>query len=112
MFIQPVRLILWCAIYGVLAVPLEAAAWTNDESPRTIQTVGAHDGNNDFVTLVEGVYGTCAWGTLYFDVTIPLGKATLATLLVPKTSGQKVRVAYDAPSSTGTCFVKLASLVS
>lgn len=99
------------AIAALSIDPLSALAWTNDEGPRTINTVGAHDGNNGFLTLVEGVPGTCPWGTLYFDVSSPLGKAMLATLLVAKTTGQKVRVAYDVPSGAGTCTLKLASLI-
>jgi hypothetical protein len=112
MFIKTTRLAIRSAVLVAVVTPLGAAAWTNDEGPRTINTVGAHDGNNGFVTLIEGVASTCAYSGLYFDVSVPLGKAMLATLLAAKTTGQKVRVAYDAPSSSGICVLKLASLVS
>jgi hypothetical protein len=101
------RLVLLCT----LATPLGAGAWTNDEGPRTVNTVGAHDGSNGFLTLAEGVASACPWGTLYYDVSTPLGKALLATLLVAKTTGQKVRVGYVVPSGAGNCTLKLASLI-
>jgi len=94
--------------------PLYASAWTNDESPRTVVSVGAHAGahagNTGFLIIAEAVHQNCIWGSLYFDVSTPLGRSMLAVLVTAKSTGQKVRIAYTAPSATGNCYLELAAL--
>jgi hypothetical protein len=100
------------AVLGALSTFLcGAGAWTMDESPRTVRMVGAHESPVGFVSLVEPLPATCAFGALYFDLSTPLGRALFATLTVAKTTGQKVRVGYTPPETTGNCWLQLAALV-
>lgn len=107
------RLLTPCvALACLLALPVNSYAWTNDDAPRTISTLGAHDGNLGFVTLVEGVSSNCMNGALYFDVSTALGRAMLATMLTARASSEKIRVAYDSPPAAGACTLKLVSFIA
>jgi hypothetical protein len=90
--------------------PLTAKAWTVDEANRTVSLVGAHVGPTGYVFIAEGIHANCQYG-LYFDITTPLGKSMLATLMVAKTTGQKVRIGYTPPPTIGTCQLELALLM-
>jgi hypothetical protein len=106
------RYVARAAVLGALSTFLcGAGAWTIDESPRTVRMIGAHESPVGFVSLVEQLPANCVHGHLYFDLATPLGKAIFATLTVAKTTGQKVRVGYTPPESTGTCWLQLAALV-
>lgn len=89
----------------------DASAWTLDESPRTVRTVGAHESPVGFVSLVEPISPNCAFGHLYFDLNTSLGKAMFATFAVAKTTGQKVRIGYTPPEASGMCWLQVAALV-
>jgi hypothetical protein len=98
------------ALAPLCCASLLAAAWTNDEGPRTVAQVGVHPVNIGFLVLAEGVHGNCLNGVLYYDVSTPMGKAMYAVLVAAKSTGQKVRVGYDAPTSPAVCNLLLASL--
>jgi hypothetical protein len=95
---------------AVLSTPGLSAAWTHDESNRTVATVGVHYTTTGFLILVEPVPTNCQHGNLYFDIATPLGKALFATLMTAKTTGQKVRVGYTVPAAAGLCTLELAAL--
>ena len=89
---------------------LPVSAWNVDESNKTVVAVGSHKPTLGFVAFTEGIHASCGGG-LYFDIATPLGKSMLATLLVAKTTNQKVRVAYTTPATTGLCYLELALLM-
>lgn len=103
------------AIFMLLSIMLSASelssAWTRDEQPRTVSMVGVHTGTTGFVTLTEGVHANCLYQHLYFDISGSLGKGMLATLMTAKSSGQRVRVGYSPPATSGTCMLELAALI-
>ncbi|NOS74390.1 MAG: hypothetical protein HOP36_07605 [Methyloglobulus sp.] len=94
----------------LLIGPLTARAWTVDESNRTVSVVGSHVGPAGYVWIAEGIHANCQYG-LYFDITTSLGKSMLATLMIAKTTGQKVRIGYTPPPTIGTCQLELALLM-
>lgn len=105
------RLLMRAAACAALGAVGAAGAWTVDESPRTVRAIGGHESPVGFVSLNEPIAATCSFGHLYFDLTTPLGKVMFVTLTVAKTTGQKVRIGYTPPETTGTCWLQVAALV-
>jgi len=82
-----------------------------DEANRTVVLVGSHTEKWGFLGVAEGINALCTNGVIYFDISTPLGKSMFGTLLIAKTTGQKVRIGYTVPTSTGLCYLTLAALM-
>ena len=104
------KIILWSVTAVLLLSSYNLNALTVDESNKTVVQIGSQASTIGYVAFSDGVNKNCVWGGLYFDVSTPLGKSFLATLIVAKTTGQKVRVGYTAPSSVGVCNLELVIL--
>ena len=85
-------------------------AWNKDESNRAVHAIGAHAGYTGYVQFVGGLPANCENSGLYFDVSTPLGKSMLATLLTAKATGRTVRIGYVLPPSSGMCSLEMALL--
>lgn len=88
-----------------------AGAVPIDVNPRTVAHIGTQDTTTGYTRLAQGVDANCLNDALYFDVSTPMGKAFFTTLLTAKVTGQKIRIAYEVPSSLSHCFVKLVGLI-
>jgi hypothetical protein len=89
-----------------------AYAWDIGLYNANIAQVGSHEGSVAYLTIHEPVQSSCPSGTLYYDITTPLGRSMHAVLIAAKVSGQKVRLAYDLPTPTdGLCRLKLVALM-
>ncbi len=92
-----------------------AFAWDTDWYLKTVSKIGSHgnsEGNSTgFLSLTDPLPANCMNGVLYWDLTTPLGKSMLNTLILAKTTGQKVRIGFTMPTTVPIfCTLSLAAL--
>jgi hypothetical protein len=102
--------------YGVtaflLALSSGALAQVADLAPRTVTSVGAHDGPTGFVYFAEPFPFACPFNVGYWDITTPLGKSFLATFNLAKVTVKPVRIWIRPPTAAdNVCRVQLAALM-
>lgn len=83
----------YLSIFCLLATTISTQAMATDDTHRTIAAIGAQTTTSAYVRFNEGLSQPCIFGLVFLgDMSQPMPKAMLATLLSAKTDGSKVSV--------------------